>query len=40
MRCERPSDIHLTLDNVLKQPDGKPYLEGVKDFSRPHNLPG
>lgn len=31
MRCERPSDLHLTLDNVLKQPDGKPFLTG--DFS-------
>jgi hypothetical protein len=25
MRCEQPSDIGLTLDNVLKEPGGKPY---------------
>lgn len=43
MRCERPSDIGLTLDNVLKQPDGKPYLAGnfggthyyLLDFTQP-----
>jgi hypothetical protein len=44
MRCERPSDIGLTLDNVLKQPDGKPYLTGswgggpqyyLLDFTQP-----
>ena len=43
MRCERPSDIGLTLDNVLKQPDGKPYVAGnfggthyyLLDFTQP-----
>ena len=31
MRCERPADLGLTVDNVLKQPDGKPYLAGNYD---------
>ncbi len=26
MRCERPADIGLTEDNMLKRPDGTPYL--------------
>ena len=26
MRCERPADIGLTEDNMLKMPDGTPYL--------------
>ena len=29
MRCERPSDIGLTMDNMLKQPDGKPFLTTI-----------
>jgi hypothetical protein len=43
MRCERPADLGLTLDNMLKQPDGKPYLAGnwggshyyLLDFTQP-----
>ncbi len=43
MRCERPADIGLTEDNMLKQPDGKPYLSGnfggakyyILDFTQP-----
>jgi hypothetical protein len=43
MRCEQPSDLGLTLDNMLKQPDGKPYLAGsysgahyyLLDFTQP-----
>jgi hypothetical protein len=43
MRCERPSDLGLTVDNMLKQPDGKPYLTGnfggaqyyLLDFTQP-----
>ena len=43
MRCERPADIGLTEDNMLKQPDGKPYLAGnfdgahyyILDFTQP-----
>jgi hypothetical protein len=43
MRCERPADLGLTLDNVLKTPDGKPFLAGnfdgahyyLLDFTQP-----
>ena len=34
MRCERPADIGLTEDNMLKRPDGKPYL--VNNFDGVH----
>jgi hypothetical protein len=34
MRCERPADIGLTEDNMLKRPDGKPYL--VTNFDGAH----
>jgi hypothetical protein len=34
MRCERPSDIGLTEDNMLKTPDGTPYL--AKNSSTTH----
>ena len=33
MRCERPSDLGLTLDHVLKKPDGSPYkIVGASDY--------
>jgi hypothetical protein len=42
MRCEKPSDLGLTVDQMLKRPDGKPYLaefSGVHyyilDFTQP-----
>ena len=43
MRCERPADLGLTEDNMLKQPDGKPFLAGnfggahyyILDFTQP-----
>ena len=43
MRCERPADLGLTMDNMLKQPDGKPFLAGnwggshyyLLDFTQP-----
>ena len=34
MRCEHPADLGLTVDHMLKQPDGKPYLSG--DFGGSH----
>ncbi len=34
MRCERPADLGLTEDNMLKKPDGKPYLAGESRSSR------
>jgi hypothetical protein len=42
MRCERPSDLGLTEDNVLKQPDGTPFTQHynglqyfIMDFTQP-----
>lgn len=43
MRCERPADLGLTEDNMLKQPDGTPYVAGnsgrsqyfILDFTQP-----
>jgi hypothetical protein len=38
MRCESPSDIGLTLDHMLKMPDGKPYKRNnyyLIDFTQP-----
>ena len=42
MRCERPSDLGLTTDHMLKQPGGKPYLAEfsglhyyILDFTQP-----
>jgi hypothetical protein len=43
MRCEQPSDLGLTLDNMLQGPDGKPYLANdfggsryyILDFTQP-----
>jgi hypothetical protein len=43
MRCEHPSDMGLTEENMLKSPDGKPYLTGnfgrssyyILDFTQP-----
>jgi len=40
MRCERPADLGLTLDHMLKQPDGKPFTAGdppyyLLDFTQP-----
>jgi len=43
MRCERPADIGLTEDNMLKRPDGTPYLAKnsgtthyyILDFTQP-----
>ncbi len=35
MRCERPADLGLTADNMLQQPDGKPYVvrnAGAPDY--------
>jgi hypothetical protein len=36
MRCERPSDLGLTLDHMLKKPDGKPYLGNEFGYSGPN----
>lgn len=41
MRCERPADLGLTEDHVLKQPDGKPFIASehpkyfILDFTQP-----
>jgi len=41
MRCERPSDIGLAADNMLKDADGKPFMTGaptpyyILDFTQP-----
>jgi len=42
MRCEKPSDLGLTEDQMLKLPDGKPYLASfsnlhyyILDFTQP-----
>ena len=42
MRCERPADLGLTEDQMLKRPDGKPYLASfsnlhyyILDFTQP-----
>jgi hypothetical protein len=40
MRCERPAELGLTLDHMLKQPDGKPFTAGdpsyyLLDFTQP-----
>ena len=43
MRCERPADLGLTEDNMLKRPDGTPYMAGnsggskyyLLDFTQP-----
>ncbi len=41
MRCERPSDIGLTTDHMLKDADGKPFMTGdspryyILDFTQP-----
>jgi len=40
MRCERPEDLGLTLDHMLKQPDGNPFTAGdppyyLLDFTQP-----
>jgi hypothetical protein len=43
MRCEHPEDMGLTADNMLKGPDGKPYLTSnfgrasyyILDFTQP-----
>jgi hypothetical protein len=40
MRCERPADLGLTLEHMLKQPDGKPFTAGdpsyyLLDFTQP-----
>ena len=34
MRCEHPADLGLSVDHMLKQPDGKPFLSG--DFGGSH----
>ena len=34
MRCERPADLGLTEDNMLKRPDGTPYMAGNSGGSR------
>jgi hypothetical protein len=34
MRCEQPAELGLTVDHMLKQPDGKPYLS--RDFGGSH----
>jgi Glycosyl hydrolases family 31 TIM-barrel domain len=31
MRCEDPQEIGLTTDNMLRGPDGKPYMTGVAE---------
>ena len=33
MRCERPSDLGLTLDHMLRTPDGKPYVANEFGYS-------
>jgi hypothetical protein len=43
MRCEKPSDLGLTTDHMLKQPDGSPYIAHgaqnatyyILDFTQP-----
>jgi hypothetical protein len=40
MRCEDPRDIGLTTENMLRQPDGKPFIAGggkyyILDFTQP-----
>jgi hypothetical protein len=40
MRCEDPRDIGLTTENMLRQPDGKPFVAGggkyyILDFTQP-----
>jgi hypothetical protein len=40
MRCEDPRDIGLTRENMLRQPDGKPFVAGggkyyILDFTQP-----
>ena len=43
MRCERPADLGLTLDQMLRQPDGKPFIAHgannasyyIADFTQP-----
>ncbi len=40
MRCERPEELGLTLDHMLKQPDGRPFTAGdppyyLLDFTQP-----
>ncbi|HTV54930.1 MAG TPA: hypothetical protein VMI06_08425, partial [Terriglobia bacterium] len=40
MRCEDPRDVGLTTENMLRQPDGKPFLAGggkyyILDFTQP-----
>lgn len=43
MRCERPSDLGLTSDHMLKKPDGQPYMVNessptkyyIFDFTQP-----
>jgi len=42
MRCERPADLGLTVDHMLKKPDGTPYVSGfsglhyyILDFTQP-----
>jgi len=42
MRCERPGDLGLTEEQMLKKPDGKPYIADfsglhyyILDFTRP-----
>jgi hypothetical protein len=40
MRCEDPRDIGLTTDNMLRQPDGRPFIAGggkyyILDFTQP-----
>jgi hypothetical protein len=40
MRCEDPRDIGLTAENMLRQPDGKPFVAGggkyyILDFTQP-----
>jgi hypothetical protein len=34
MRCERPADLGLTEDNMLKDPEGKPYRAGYSEETR------
>ncbi len=39
-RCEDPGEVGLTTENMLRQPDGKPYLAGggkyyILDFTQP-----
>ncbi|MGH9445288.1 MAG: TIM-barrel domain-containing protein, partial [Terriglobia bacterium] len=40
MRCENPEEIGLTTENVLRRPDGKPFVAGggkyyILDFTQP-----